>query len=213
MNFFGHSVLAREERETCEFLLGSMLPDFFGMTRVRPRALPEGDLGRGIAHHLRVDEAFHGAPSFLALVSVTASALEQRGVRRGSARGVGHVGTELVLDAFLARDEEAVAAYRRALGVGVSGLDLEDDARARLDALLARLRAHEGPADASARALAGRLEAAFASRPRLSLDARSVVIVEDELVRLTDLVFERGHALLDEVRWRMSTPRRRCSGA
>jgi hypothetical protein len=213
MNFFGHSVLAREERKTSEFLLGSMLPDFFGMTRVRPRVLPDGDLGRGIAHHLRVDDAFHGAPTFLELVAATSSTLEARGVRRGSARGVGHVGTELVLDAFLARDEAAVAAYRRALGVGVGALDLDDDARQRLDSLLARLRAHEGPADASPRTLTQRLEAAFAARPRLSLDARAVEIVEDELGDLMERVFERGHSLLDEVRQRMSAPRRASAGA
>ena len=98
MNFFGHSVLAREERDARGFLLGSMLPDFFGMVRARPLALPGGELGDGIAHHLRVDDAFHGAPTFLELVSVTSASLEARGVRRGSARAVGHVGTELVLD-------------------------------------------------------------------------------------------------------------------
>jgi hypothetical protein len=203
MNFFGHSVLAREERESSEFLLGSMLPDFFGMTRVRPRSLPAGELGEGIAHHLRVDDAFHGAPIFLELVSSTSSSLEARGVRRGSARAVGHVGTELVLDALLADDDEAVAAYQRALHAELGALDLDPAAHHRLDVLLARLRAHDGPVDATPRALVVRLEAAFASRPRLALDARAVVVVESELEHLKQRVFARGHALLAEVRARL----------
>jgi hypothetical protein len=203
MNFFGHSVLAREEREEREFLLGSMLPDFFGMIRVRPRSLPAGALGEGISHHLRVDDAFHGAPIFLELMTATSASLEASGVRRGSARAVGHVGTELVLDALLAEDDEAVVAYRRALALQLRSLDVDDDARDKLDRLLARLRSHEGPVDAAPHALTARLEAAFAARPRLALDGHAVQVVERELETLKERVFARGHALLAEVRARM----------
>lgn len=203
MNFFGHSVLAREERDARGFLLGSMLPDFFGMVRARPLALPGGELGDGIAHHLRVDDAFHGAPTFLELVSVTSASLEARGVRRGSARAVGHVGTELVLDLLLAEDRDAVQAYHDALHAELDGLDLAPDAHARLDGLLTRLRAFDSPIDPSPRALAKRLESAFSARPRLALDAEAVRAVEEELVTLEERVFSRGRALLDEVRLRM----------
>lgn len=209
MNFFGHCCLAREERTSAEFALGSMLPDFFGMARVRLRALPRGELGEGISHHLEVDDAFHGAPAFLDLVSSTASALEARGVRRGSARAVGHVGTELALDAILARDCDAVAAYREALLVEPRSLDLEDSGRHRLATLLTRLRGHEGPVDASPHALTSRLEAALAHRPRLALEPGALAPVELELERLTVRVRARSSELLSEVRERMSRARSR----
>ena len=203
MNFFGHSFLAREERESSGFLLGSMLPDFFGMSRVRPRVLPPGELGEGITHHLRVDDAFHGAPTFLELMRLTSTSLEAPGVRRGSARAVGHVGTELALDALLAEDEGAVDAYRLALRVELTPLEIDVAERQRLDLLLARLRAHRGPVDARPRALTARLEAALGGRPRLALDAAAVHAVEREIEVLTERVFTRGHALLAEVRDRL----------
>jgi hypothetical protein len=115
VNFFGHAALASYERDDSGFVLGAMLPDFATMIRARPPLAEHEQLTLGIAHHHLTDEVFHGSHVFRRLCHDAFAALEARGVRRGSARAVAHIGVELLLDSVLARDPGACGAYTRAL--------------------------------------------------------------------------------------------------
>jgi hypothetical protein len=115
VNFFGHAAFAFYERDDSAFVLGAMLPDFASMIRARPPRAEHEQLALGIAHHHATDEVFHGAPAFRRLCHDSFGALERRGVRRGTARAVAHIGVELMLDTVLARDEATCSAYLRAL--------------------------------------------------------------------------------------------------
>ena len=70
MNFFGHALVAERDEATrgavrAEFVLGSMLPDFASMLRLRPPRATSATLEAGLRFHHRTDAAFHGSRSFL----------------------------------------------------------------------------------------------------------------------------------------------------
>jgi hypothetical protein len=99
LNFFGHAVVAGWQDIRASHLLGSMLPDFETMIRVPLIEVRNPDIRRGIELHHRTDDAFHRAPAFLALCAHALGELTEAGVRRGTARAVGHIGSEMFLDA------------------------------------------------------------------------------------------------------------------
>src|SRR3954452_22349226 len=107
MNFFGHALIAQRAETTrgpirSEFVLGAMLPDFASMLRTRPPFSTLDALSAGLWFHHRTDDAFHGSPSFLQFSGDASRFLSDRGVARGTARAVAHVGVELLLDAAFA---------------------------------------------------------------------------------------------------------------
>ena len=186
MNFFGHTVLAVRRSADPAFVLGSMLPDFATMIRVRPPGTKHADIESGMQFHWRTDELFHRAPAFLALTRQAVGWLSARGVRSGSALAVAHVGVEVLLDAALAGDECAQRAYRAALeGAAHDGLGRHvswpsDDQRDRFDSLRRRLLARGAIAgDIAPETIAERLRIALADRPRLALDDTSIQTVRD----------------------------------
>ena len=70
MNFFGHALLAQRNEAArgsirAEFVLGSMLPDFASMLRLRPPGAAADALQAGMRFHHQTDDAFHGSRSFL----------------------------------------------------------------------------------------------------------------------------------------------------
>jgi len=112
-------------------VLGSMLPDFETMVRVRLTEVRNPDIQRGIDLHHRTDHAFHRTPTFLALCSHALAELTQAGVRRGTARAVAHIGSEMFLDGWLANEQGRVDDYLSALRMDASDhLQWQDEGRA-----------------------------------------------------------------------------------
>ena len=69
MNFFGHAVVAGWFEGDPRYVLGSMLPDFASMSGTRLNPVEQPEVAAGVALHHRTDDAFHGAPSFLHLMT------------------------------------------------------------------------------------------------------------------------------------------------
>lgn len=170
MNFFGHSVVAAWSGAPHGGVLGSMLPDFESMTRVRVRDLSHADLEHGIALHHRTDDAFHRTPRFVALCRRARHELDARGVRRGTARAVSHIGTEMFLDGLLSLDDALAAAYLDALAPEhAAGIQWEDGGHA-FEKLRRRLERWGAPRDYDdPEFVLARLRDALRGRPKLRL--------------------------------------------
>lgn len=176
MNFIGHAAVAIWTRADPGYVLGSMLPDFAGMAGVRMASpLSSGvtpALAAGVALHHRTDEVFHAAPAFVALQQSTLDTLSAQGVPRGSARAVGHIGVELLIDGELLADRALAEAYLHAIEaeVAMEGVFPTDEARQRYALLRTRLRQHGVPYDyRDPDAVLRRLHYILASRPRLAI--------------------------------------------
>lgn len=207
MNFFGHAALAFYEHDDDAFVLGSMLPDFATMIRARPPLAEHEQLTRGIAHHHATDEVFHGSGGFRRLCHGAFATLEARGVRRGTARAVAHIGIELLLDSVLARDSGACGAYTRALAEAPEarlGRHLRWNAREErerfgtLCSALAR-RGLETP-DSRLDALVWRLSRALSGRSRLEMRPEDEAAVRVWAADAEALVDAEAPELLREVR-------------
>lgn len=200
MNFFGHAVVAAVVDADERHLLGSMLPDFEAMLGVPLVAVRDPHLRRGIDLHHRTDDAFHRNPMFVEIGALALSALTGAGVRRGTARAVGHIGTEMFLDGWLAREQAHVDAYLAALGLELGErLDWEDAGRA-FTTLRSRLRSWGAPRDyAEPGFVLARLTDALRRRPALAvLDAESVRVAEF-LPSLQERVEQGAPELLHQV--------------
>jgi hypothetical protein len=215
MNFFGHAVIARRAEAArgavrAEFVLGAMLPDFAAMLRVRPPRVTHPTLEAGVRFHHATDEAFHGADSFLEFSRLALRFLLDRGVSRGSARAVAHVGVELLLDAALAHESAASEAYLWALDAALtksvqshihwkSG-EYEDQFQHLCLSLRARGQVR---GDASGEVVAERLRRILAGRPRLALDDAGQSVVRDWIVAARPLIVSRAPLLVAEVERRL----------
>ena len=124
MNFFGHATVARWVERSPRWILGSMLPDFASMSRARLVGAEDPGVEAGIGFHHRTDDAFHSTPTFVRLNEDGAQSLEARGLGRGPARAVAHVGTELLLDDLLLEDDAACADYLEAVAEPTRALGL-----------------------------------------------------------------------------------------
>jgi acyl carrier protein phosphodiesterase len=179
MNFIGHLYVAQWSSDAPRFLLGAMLPDFASMAGVRLSAIADDELASGVRLHHRTDDVFHSAPMFTALVHDTIATLTARGVERGPARAVGHIGVEMLIDGELLRQAEVGAAYLYALAAfeGVSHA-LDTTSEAALSALLVRLVRHGIPYDYERpEAVTARVSSVLARRPRLALSAPAQAVV------------------------------------
>jgi hypothetical protein len=187
VNFFGHAAVAVDLGHTDpQHVLGAMLPDFGSIIGARIESVSAPTLARGVAFHHAVDAAFHDCEEFRTLSSASFAWLEARGVNRGSARALAHVGVELLLDRTLARNEAYRAGYMGALDASEhtetiawyelgrrAGDNAKPSAHARLTELLRRLQVfgvdlHVCPLSL----IATRLERILARRPRLALSER-----------------------------------------
>jgi len=183
MNFFGHSALAashfgdQSPRPPAEVLAtlcaGAMLPDFVGMLRLSRPEVEDGVLAHGVRFHHQTDEAFHDLPEFLRLSREAFAWLSERGLPRGPARAVAHIGIEMLLDEVFATDPAARDAYRAALGVPLGSLlrfPVAPDTT-RLSALQKTLLDRASTALAvPPELLAERIRRTLAGRPRLATD-------------------------------------------
>lgn len=186
MNFFGHAAVATELGKGPEEALGAMLPDLLPMAGLRAPPLGEGALGDGIRLHHRTDAAFHDAADFQALSHAALADLQRRGLARGPARAVAHVGVELLLDGCLATEARYGRGYLAALrAAGV----LAVEGRLGLGGPLPWLRFEAlrrsllgrgvSPQHGSPRAVALRLDYALSGRPRLALSPGDLDKVAD----------------------------------
>lgn len=118
MNFFGHATLAAAHWPEPSFVLGAMLPDLAAMAGDRIASVADPVVRSGVAFHHETDAAFHAAGPFLDLCISGRQALEAAGVGRGAARAVAHVGSELLLDGWIARTRGISPHYDAALARG-----------------------------------------------------------------------------------------------
>lgn len=200
MNFFGHAVVAGWADKEALHLLGSMLPDFESMVQVPLLAVHDSEVRRGVALHHRTDEVFHRTPTFLALCGQALDALTSAGVRRGTARAVSHVGSEMFLDGWLAGTPEHVDGYLGALRLEVAReLEWEDDGHA-FSELRGRLVRWGAPSDyADPGFVLGRLETALRHRPALSISEAHAPRIADFLPELRRKVEQKAPELLHEL--------------
>lgn len=212
MNFFGHATVALWSNDEPAHVFGAMLPDFAGMVGTHvSRAVDHDVLQGGVDLHHRTDDAFHGAPLFIELCRDALHQMEADGVTRASARAVAHVGTELLLDGWLASNDTAVAAYRDAMQAGPSlirSIDFRSaDGPDRCQWLLSRL----SPAPIPQRYVdtdfvTERLVFALASRPRLALSPDDAVRVRRHLPDIQTRVIAAAPSLIASVRDRLASP-------
>ena len=213
MNFFGHAVLASWRDEASPFVLGAMLPDFAAMIGARPPGATHGGIAAGIDFHHRTDDAFHRCASFLELSHAAFRWLIERGVGRGSARAVAHVGVEMLLELPLAADARGQRAYLGALdGAGDPGLGPDvawasAEERARFERLRVTLwtRGAVIP-DVAPEVIAQRLGRALAGRPLLALDASAQLGVRDWVAASRAEIARRAAPIVDELKAVLATP-------
>lgn len=216
MNFFGHAVIASRSDAAhgsvrAEFVLGSMLPDFASMLRVRPPRVTSAALEEGLRHHHATDDAFHGSESFLEFSRHASIFLGARGLSRGSARAVAHVGVELILDGALADDGGANEAYLCAVESGLteaiaSQIHWSAANGGSRFAQLCHTLASRGPArsNASPELIAERLRNILMGRPRLALDDAGQSVVREWVVTACPIIVPRAPALVREVEQRLA---------
>ena len=214
MNFFGHALVAQRNEATrgavrAEFVLGSMLPDFASMLRTRPPSTTDAAMGAGLRFHHVTDEAFHGSRAFLEFSGQASSFLTSRGLARGSARAVAHVGVELLLDAALAGEranEAYLSAIESALTLTVSDHIqwVDRDAKMRFSHLCHSLESRGAvQPDTSPELIAQRLRNILADRPRLALDDGGQSVVRDWAMTMRPSILAGAAALLAEVELRL----------
>jgi len=177
-----------------------MLPDFEGMIRVPLIEVCDPHIQRGIDLHHRTDEAFHRAPAFLALCAHALGELTDVGVRRGTARAVGHIASEMFLDGWLAREQTQIDDYLAALELDVDDLlGWQDDGRA-FSKLRTRLALWGAPRDyAEPPFVLARVSDALRGRPALAvLDEQSAPVAEF-LPSLRQMVERNAPELLIEL--------------
>ncbi|MGB8329585.1 MAG: hypothetical protein WCE62_05610 [Polyangiales bacterium] len=201
MNFFGHAVVAGWSDKRAGHLFGSMLPDFETMVRVPLIEVHNPDIRRGIDLHHRTDEAFHGTPTFLALCAYALGELTRSGVRRGTARAVGHIGSEMFLDGCLAGTQDHVETYLAALHLEIDGhLRWQDDGRA-FSRLHQRLLVWGAPHDYDdPQFVLARIGDALRRRPALCVLDDQFDRVAEFLPSLRTMVEHEAPELLHELR-------------
>lgn len=200
MNFFGHAVVAGWADAEAGAVLGSMLPDFESMVRVRVVEVRDSDIQRGVDLHHRTDEAFHRTPTFLSLCAEALTELTARGVRRGTARAVAHVGTELFLDGWLAQNDAHARTYAKGLYPELTPqLEWEDRGEA-FTKLHRRLTTWGPPLDYREPLFVfQRLHDALRLRPRLAVLEDQAPSLAEFLPKLHSNVERRAPELLNEL--------------
>lgn len=171
------------------YLLGTALPDFATIGRFQLTGEPaDSSVAAGVDMHHATDNAFHACDWFVTNSQAVRADLERRGVNRGAARAVGHVGVELLLDGHLLASAEGLRDQaQRVLG-------LADDEQLELRALVAEDRRHDWyrhlarisswplPDDYhEPTAVAERLNRILRPRRRLAFDPHHIVVVADTL--------------------------------
>ncbi len=206
MNFFGHCVVARLKSAGPGFILGAMLPDFATMISARPPRSSHDGVSSGIDFHHATDDVFHGSKGFRDLQNTAFESLRRRGVNRGGARAVAHIGVELLIDGHLAHDTDACRAYTDALREGTPSalgmfIQWRDEAEgSRYAELRNRLEIYGVRPGSDAESLSARLGRILAPRPRLAIDQHEQTLVRDWIEDSREQVVACTDELMTEVR-------------
>jgi len=209
LNFFAHSVVACWSNEEPLFVLGSMLPDLAAMLGLRLGEVHDPQLKAGIDCHVATDAVFHGTAHFLQHCQTCVEDLVQRGVGRGTARAVAHVGFELVLDGWLCQQTTALQGYERALQwaqepAWADALALSSEQRQRLLRGVAQLASAPIPQRyREPLFVADRMEFILRRRPRLAMQPADLPHVQDRMQQLHGHIGDIAPALLSDVRARL----------
>jgi acyl carrier protein phosphodiesterase len=201
MNFFAHAVVATWTDADAAHVLGNMVPDFEGMLRVPLLGVTDPDVQRGIDLHHQTDEVFHRAPRFVSLSAQALDDLAEAGVRRGTARAVGHIATEMFLDGCLAGEPNRVHPYLAALASDANERLQWEDGGADYASLRGRLRTWGAPRDyVDPDFVLQRLRDALRHRPALAILDSEADRVAQCLPSLQQRVQRSAPELLEEVR-------------
>ncbi|MDH3303513.1 MAG: hypothetical protein OES24_23660 [Acidimicrobiia bacterium] len=224
MNFVGHIHIAGHCLERNEhgaghpsvphpdrYLFGAALPDFATIGRFQLTGPPaDPALAAGVDMHHATDNAFHGSDWFVTHSQAVRTNLESRGINRGAARAVGHVGVELLLDGhLLARHDDLRPRAQHVLGLADDDqLDLAElvagDRQTDWVDHLSRISSWPLPGDYHRPlAVAERLHRILRPRRRLAFGPDDIAVVANTLTdHLDDLVAGIGDmvaSLADEL--------------
>jgi hypothetical protein len=205
VNFFGHAAIAVRLGGDPAFVLGSMLPDLSNMVGCRTPAVHGASIQAGVACHHRADEVFHASSSFRRLSASAFEELTRRGVARGPARAVAHVGVELLFDPALARlvpdtAERCRAAFAHARSRDRPGIDWPTRANAtRFSEVCGALALRVQSGNVTAQLVTERLERILRARPRLAIPAAMLAAVTSWAEGARAPVAGRARFLLEEV--------------
>ena len=185
MNFVGHVVVAERVAggASTARLLGAAAPDLARMAGLPVAVDRHPEVAAGVGEHHRADAAFHELTWFRGRHRALATELQARGVRRGTARGAGHVLVELLLDGALLADGTHQATFGRAWeALAEAGADaramVPSDGEARwVDFLRELTRRLDPAAYAEPIYAADRTAGTLARRPRLAMLAGEVEVL------------------------------------
>jgi hypothetical protein len=191
MNFLAHAAVGVRHDDDPLFVLGAALPDLLPLigVRVDRDTLPPRVRDGWMSHH-RADAAFHEHPAFVVGVSALRTDLRATDLGTGPRRAAAHVGWELLLDEAVMADEDAVAAFRRAVRAGRDVLD--DD---RWHALVERIGNIQPSPPQTPHVIAERVHRACSRRTRLAFD----VALVPQLAAVLDLHQTHVNAVAPQV--------------
>ncbi len=214
MNFVAHVVVASQAaaQPSTALLLGAAAPDLARMAGVRVADVGSDAHLDGVALHHRTDAAFHEHDWFRTSNRSVVRMLVDRGVRRGPARGAGHVLVELLLDGALLDDRQHAAAFAPAWtalaepdddAVAMVPAEHRDGWRLFLDQLTRRLdpAAYGDPAYA-----ADRTVGTLSRRPRLAMDERDAQTRRDVAADVQQDVRAAAPSIMKDVVDRVQPP-------
>jgi hypothetical protein len=174
------------------------------MLGLRAPEVSSAPVAAGVRFHHETDAVFHELVPFRDWCRSSLAFLDSRGVGRGTARAVAHVGLEFLLDAELAEGDAARAAYFAGLDAGQNPAVLDDmawpaDPRSRLTELSRLLSGRGVMTEVPAAVVVERLERTLVRRPRLAIAPhdRDAVLEWVELMR--GLVVASTPALVAEL--------------
>lgn len=203
MNFYAHLVTASWRSSDPVFGLGAMLPDFATMARVRLPEVAPGGLAHGIAFHHAGDREFHRLRLFREQESWTLEHLLERGLRRGPAKGVAHVGVELSLDGALVAVSDAHELYLGAIAAaGEADIDWGDqESASRFGTLVSRLAELGVPSGyADPQVVADRLIRIMEPRSLLRLSDEEAPILRESMPAVHKRVDKASARIMSELR-------------
>jgi hypothetical protein len=207
MNFVGHIAVglrARGRNATTAFAVGTALPDFASMARMRLQT-GQGVLAEGIAVHHATDEAFHSNDWFVDLERSLRASLGRDGLPDGASRGCAHVGPELLLDGALFDDlriaDAVVLVYSALANPTVEVVDLvAEPERRRWRSHLMGVTTRLDPGGyRDADVVARRLHTVMARRPRLRFEDDLVPVLAARLHEVQPQVAASAEAVLDTI--------------
>lgn len=208
MNFFSHAFIASQHSSNPRWILGSMLPDFFGMAGLKlEKVIDDQALAGGIKFHHITDDAFHGNAVVEDLMGSATRELLGQGMVKGAAMAIGHVGVELLLDGALVSSVAALKSYREAINelqttescLRFCGLDINEGANRwrRITEFMPTASIPESYADPGF--VADRLIRILANRPFLAVPGASEELVFSWARKAAPLIEEKASAVFNLV--------------